>query len=249
VNGREYLSTYGPSPTEQVLWTKRCSFRLASRLLGAGTSRNLSGACWRLWSPTGVTWGHSRPAHDTVWICLYSTIYLPAFGSKASRVCVDHGKGQVGYSEPGRSGPNLDFTRVCGVNQVPATVPIPRVVAAAQEQTGKVIHAQVTTTVSHQTHAANSKRSVGRAENGPKRDRFGGVFSKLRLRSRRDRHAVARMPQAGPKSSSFNGRLSWPHTGRGVFDTLRYQRCATGFHPLMAALGWLQPFPHAGVYG
>ena len=164
--------------------------------------------------------------------------HLSPLLKQASQVCVDHGEGSWLVDTEGRR--YLDFTSGIGVTSTGHCHPT--VVAAAQEQVGRVIHAQYTTVA----HRPMLELTDALAERMPE-----GIDS------------VA-FANSGSESVEAALRLARQATGRAniiVFDggfhgrtmaaaslTTSGTKVRTGFHPMMAGVE-VSPFPHAYRYG
>ena len=164
--------------------------------------------------------------------------HLSPLLKQASQVCVDHGEGSWLVDTDGRR--YLDFTSGIGVTSTGHCHPT--VVAAAQEQVGRVIHAQYTTVA----HRPMLELTDALAERMPE-----GIDS------------VA-FANSGSESVEAALRLARQATGRAniiVFDggfhgrtmaaaslTTSGTKVRTGFHPMMAGVE-VSPFPHAYRYG
>ncbi|MAD27810.1 MAG: aspartate aminotransferase family protein [Pseudomonadales bacterium] len=164
--------------------------------------------------------------------------HLSPLLKQASQVCVDHGEGSWLVDTDGRR--YLDFTSGIGVTSTGHCHPT--VVAAAQAQVGRVIHAQYTTVA----HRPMLELTDALAERMPE-----GIDS------------VA-FSNSGSESVEAALRLARQATGRAniiVFDggfhgrtmaaaslTTSGTKVRTGFHPMMAGVE-VSPFPHAYRYG
>lgn len=157
---------------------------------------------------------------------------------QATPVVVDHARGSWIYGTDGRD--YLDFTTGIGVTSTGHCHP--RVVAAAQEQCGKIIHAQYTT-VMHQpllqlTDALGrvlpeGMDSVFYANSGSE-----AVEAAIRL---------ARMATARPNIIAFHGGFHG-RTVAAASLTTAGTRFSAGFSPLMGGVH-ISPFPYAFRYG
>jgi 4-aminobutyrate aminotransferase len=157
---------------------------------------------------------------------------------QATPVLVDRGEGVHVFDEDGRR--YLDFTAGIGVTSTGHCHP--RVVAAAQEQVGKLIHGQYTT-VMHRPLQTLSERlgevlpegldSLFFANSGSE-----AVEAALRLA----RHATGR-PNVVVFQGSFHGR-----TMGAASLTTSGTRFRSGFAPLMGGVH-VAPFPFAYHYG
>ncbi len=157
---------------------------------------------------------------------------------QATPVVVDHGEGAYLYDTSGRR--HLDFTAGIGVTSTGHCHP--RVVAAAQEQVGKLIHGQYTT-VMHRPLLELSERlgevlpkgldSLFFANSGSE-----AVEAALRL----TRQATGR-PNVVVFQGGFHGR-----TVAAASMTTSGTRFSAGFSPLMGGVH-VAPFPYAYHYG
>ncbi len=164
--------------------------------------------------------------------------HLSPLLQQASRVCVDHGKGSWLFDLEGQA--YLDFTSGIGVTSTGHCHP--RVVAAAQEQAGKVIHAQYTT-VSHEPMLQLSDRLAERMPEGIDSVAFSNSGSEaVETAMRLARHATGRA-----NIIVFNGGFHGRTLGAASLTTSG-TKVRTGFHPLMAGVV-VAPFPHAWRYG
>ncbi len=164
--------------------------------------------------------------------------HLSPLLKQSSRVCVDHGQGCWLTDLEGNT--YLDFTAGIGVTATGHCHP--RVVEAAREQVGRVIHAQYTT-VSHRPMLELSDRLADRMPDGIDSVAFSNsgseaVESALRLA----RHATGRA-NIVVFSGGFHGR-----TMAAASLTTSGTKIRTGFHPMMAGVV-VSPFPHAWRYG
>ncbi len=157
---------------------------------------------------------------------------------QATPVIVDHALGSFIYGTDGRK--YLDFTTGIGVTSTGHCHP--RVVAAAREQTGKVIHAQFTT-VLHQPLLQLTEKlgnflpaeldSVFYANSGSE-----AVEAAIRL---------ARMATARPNIIAFQGGFHG-RTVAAASLTTAGTKFRSGFAPLMSGVH-IAPFPYAFRYG
>ncbi|HKS44310.1 MAG TPA: aminotransferase class III-fold pyridoxal phosphate-dependent enzyme [Amycolatopsis sp.] len=157
---------------------------------------------------------------------------------QATPVVVDHGEGSCLYATDGRR--YLDFTAGIGVTSTGHCHP--RVVKAAQEQVGKLIHGQYTT-VMHQPLLRLTERlgdvlpagldSLFFANSGSE-----AVEAALRL----SRQATGR-PNVIVFQGGFHGR-----TVAAATMTTSGTRFSAGFSPLMGGVH-VAPFPYAYHYG
>jgi 4-aminobutyrate aminotransferase len=157
---------------------------------------------------------------------------------QATPVVVDHARGSWIHGTDGRD--YLDFTTGIGVTSTGHCHP--RVVAAAQEQVGKVIHAQYTT-VMHQPLLELTEKlgevlptgldSVFYANSGSE-----AVEASVRL---------ARMATGRPNIVTFQGGFHG-RTVAAASLTTAGTRFSAGFSPLMSGVH-MAPFPYAFRYG
>ena len=164
--------------------------------------------------------------------------HLSPLLKQATPVLVERGEGVHVFDESGRS--YLDFTAGIGVTSTGHCHP--RVVAAAQEQVGKLIHGQYTT-VMHRPLLDLAERlgdvlpagidSVFFANSGSE-----AVEAALRLA----RQATGR-PNIVVFQGGFHGR-----TVAAASLTTSGTKIRTGFGPLMAGVQ-VAPFPYAYRYG
>ncbi len=157
---------------------------------------------------------------------------------QATPVVVDHAKGSWIYGTDGRK--YLDFTTGIGVTSTGHCHP--RVVEAAREQTGKIIHAQYTT-VMHQPLRRLTERlgdvlpkrldSVFYANSGSE-----AVEAAIRL---------ARMATGRPNIVAFHGGFHG-RTVAAASLTTAGSRFRSGFGPMMGGVA-IAPFPDAIRYG
>jgi 4-aminobutyrate aminotransferase len=157
---------------------------------------------------------------------------------QATPVVVDHAKGSWIHGTDGRD--YLDFTTGIGVTSTGHCHP--RVVAAAQEQCGKIIHAQYTT-VMHQPLLALTEAlgdvlpdgldSVFYANSGSE-----AVEASIRL---------ARMATGRPNIVVFQGGFHG-RTVAAASLTTAGTKFSAGFSPLMSGVH-MAPFPYAYRYG
>ncbi|OWL90904.1 aspartate aminotransferase family protein [Halopseudomonas aestusnigri] len=163
--------------------------------------------------------------------------HLSPLLKQASQVCVDHGEGSWLVDTDGRR--YLDFTSGIGVTSTGHCHPT--VVAAAQAQVGRVIHAQYTT-VAHRPmleltdalaeRMPESIDSVAFANSGSE-----SVEAALRLARQATGRANIIVFDGG-----FHGR-----TMAAASLTTSGTKVRTGFHPMMAGVE-VSPFPHAYRY-
>lgn len=157
---------------------------------------------------------------------------------QATPVVVDHASGSWIHGQDGRD--YLDFTTGIGVTSTGHCHP--RVVEAAREQTGKIIHAQYTT-VMHQPLLDLTERlgdvlpegldSIFYANSGSE-----AVEAALRL---------ARMATGRPNIVVFQGGFHGRTVAAATLTTAG-TRFSAGFSPLMGGVH-MAPFPYAYRYG
>ena len=164
--------------------------------------------------------------------------HLSPLLKQASQVRVERGEGSWLFDVNGKR--YLDFTSGIGVTSTGHCHP--KVVAAAREQIGKIVHAQYTT-VTHQPMLDLSDQlaermpgpidSVAFANSGSE-----AVETALRLA----RHATGRA-NIIVFDGGFHGR-----TMAAASLTTSGTKVRTGFHPMMAGVV-VSPFPHAYRHG
>ncbi|WP_028279749.1 aminotransferase class III-fold pyridoxal phosphate-dependent enzyme [Arthrobacter sp. H5] len=157
---------------------------------------------------------------------------------QATPVVVDHAAGSWIHGTDGRS--YLDFTTGIGVTSTGHCHP--KVVAAAREQTGKIIHAQYTT-VMHQPLLQLTEKlgevlpdgldSIFYANSGSE-----AVEASIRL---------ARMATGKPNIIAFHGGFHG-RTVAAASLTTAGTRFRSGFSPIMGGVH-IAPFPYAFRYG
>jgi 4-aminobutyrate aminotransferase len=157
---------------------------------------------------------------------------------QATPVVVDHGEGVYLYDVDGKR--HLDFTAGIGVTSTGHCHP--RVVAAAQEQVGKLIHGQYTT-VMHQPLLELTKRLGDVVPRGLDTLFFANsgaeaVEAALRL----SRQATGR-PNIVVFQGGFHGR-----TVAAATMTTSGTKFSAGFSPMMGGVH-VAPFPYAYHYG
>lgn len=164
--------------------------------------------------------------------------HLSPLLKQASHVCADHGKGSWLYDLQGKA--YLDFTSGIGVTSTGHCHP--KVVAAAQEQVGKMIHAQYTT-VTHEPMLQLSDRLAGKMPVGLDAIAFSNSGSEaVETAMRLARHATKKA-NIVVFNGGFHGR-----TMAAASLTTSGTKVRTGFHPMMAGVV-VAPFPHAWRYG
>lgn len=157
---------------------------------------------------------------------------------QATPVLATHGEGVNLYDESGRR--YLDFTAGIGVTSTGHCHP--KVVAAAQEQVGKLIHAQYTT-VMHQPLLTLVDRLGDVLPQGLDRLFFANSGSEAVEAALR----LARQATGRPNIVVFHGGFH----GRTVATaslTTSHTRYSAGFSPLMAGVQ-VSPFPNPTYYG
>ena len=164
--------------------------------------------------------------------------HLSPLLKQSSKVCVDHGQGCWLTDIHGNT--YLDFTAGIGVTATGHCHP--RVVAAAQAQVGKVIHAQYTT-VSHRPMLDLSDRLVEKMPDGIDSVAFSNSGSEaVEMALRLARHATGRA-----NIIVFNGGFHGRTLGAASLTTSG-TKIRNGYHPMMAGVV-VAPFPHSWRYG
>lgn len=164
--------------------------------------------------------------------------HLSPLLKQSSNVCVEHGEGAWLYATDGQA--YLDFTSGIGVTGTGHCHPT--VVKAAQEQVGKVIHAQYTT-VTHEPMLKLTDRLVEKMPKGLDSVAFANSGSEaVEMALRLARHATGRA-NILTFHGGFHGR-----TMAAASMTTSGTKVRTGFHPMMAGVV-TAPFPHAYRYG
>lgn len=157
---------------------------------------------------------------------------------QATPVVVDHGEGACLYDTDGRR--YLDFTAGIGVTSTGHCHP--RVVRAAQEQVGKLIHGQYTT-VMHQPLLRLTERLGDVLPEGLDSLFFSNSGSEaVEAALRLSRQATGR-PNVVVFQGGFHGR-----TVAAATMTTSGTRFSAGFSPLMSGVH-VAPFPYAYHYG
>ncbi|MBN6034419.1 aspartate aminotransferase family protein [Amycolatopsis sp. 195334CR] len=157
---------------------------------------------------------------------------------QATPVVVDHGEGTYLFDSEGRR--HLDFTAGIGVTSTGHCHP--KVVAAAQEQIGKLIHGQYTT-VMHKPLLELTERLGGVLPSGLDSLFFANSGSEaVEAALRLTRQATAR-PNVIVFQGGFHGR-----TVAAASMTTSGTRFSAGFSPLMSGVH-VAPFPYAYHYG
>lgn len=164
--------------------------------------------------------------------------HLSPLIKQATRVCADHGEGSWLYDTKGKV--YLDFTSGIGVTSTGHSHP--KVVAAAREQVGKIIHAQYTT-VTHEPLLNLSDKLAEIMPEGIDSVAFSNSGSEaVETALRLARHATGRA-NIITFHGGFHGR-----TMAAASLTTSGTKVRTGFHPMMAGVV-VSPFPHAYRYG
>jgi 4-aminobutyrate aminotransferase len=157
---------------------------------------------------------------------------------QATPVVVDHGEGVYLYDTNGKR--NLDFTAGIGVTSTGHCHP--KVVAAAQEQVGKLIHGQYTT-VMHQPLLELTEKLGGVLPQGLDSLFFSNSGSEaVEAALRLSRQATGR-PNVIVFQGGFHGR-----TVATATMTTSGTRFSGGISPLMGGVH-VAPFPNAYRYG
>ncbi|WP_216209269.1 aspartate aminotransferase family protein [Amycolatopsis aidingensis] len=157
---------------------------------------------------------------------------------QATPVVVDHGEGAYLYDVDGRR--HLDFTAGIGVTSTGHCHP--KVVSAAQEQVGKLIHGQYTT-VMHKPLLELTRRLGDVLPQGLDSLFFANSGSEaVEAALRLSRQATGR-PNVVVFQGGFHGR-----TVAAASMTTSGTRFGAGISPLMAGVH-VAPFPHAYHYG
>lgn len=164
--------------------------------------------------------------------------HLSPLLKQSSKVCVKNGEGAWLYDTEGHA--YLDFTSGIGVTSTGHCHPT--VVKAAQEQVGKMIHAQYTT-VTHEPMLRLTDRLVEKMPKGIDSVAFANSGSEaVEMALRLARHATGRA-NILTFHGGFHGR-----TMAAASMTTSGTKVRTGFHPMMAGVV-TAPFPHAYRYG
>ncbi|HKJ11034.1 MAG TPA: aminotransferase class III-fold pyridoxal phosphate-dependent enzyme [Ornithinimicrobium sp.] len=158
--------------------------------------------------------------------------------AQATPVLVERGEGALVYDEQGRR--YVDFTAGIGVTSTGHCHP--RVVEAAREQTGKMIHAQYTT-VMHRPLLSLVERLGGVLPTGLDQLFFVNSGSEAVEASLR----LARQATARPNIIAFHGGFHG-RTVAAASLTSSNTKFRSGFAPLMAGVS-LSPFPDPWHYG
>ncbi|WP_265446684.1 aspartate aminotransferase family protein [Flexivirga meconopsidis] len=157
---------------------------------------------------------------------------------QATPVLADHGEGVNLYDETGRR--YLDFTAGIGVTSTGHCHP--RVVAAAQEQVGKLIHAQYTT-VMHRPLLTLTERLGEVLPDGLDRLFFTNSGSEAIEAALR----LARQATGRPNIMVFHGGFHGRTVATATMTTSN-TRYSAGFSPLMGGVH-VAPFPNPTHYG
>jgi len=157
---------------------------------------------------------------------------------QATPVVVDHGEGVYLYDTDGNR--HLDFTSGIGVTSTGHCHP--KVVAAAREQVGKVIHAQYTT-VMHQPLLRLTERLGDVLPSGLDSLFFVNSGSEAVEASLRLARQATGKPNVIVFHGGFHGR-----TVAAASMTTSGTKFRSGFAPLMAGVH-VAPFPYAFRYG
>lgn len=164
--------------------------------------------------------------------------HLSPLLKQSSKVHVKRGEGAWLYDSNDRA--YLDFTSGIGVTSTGHCHP--RVVKAAQEQVGKVIHAQYTT-VTHEPMLKLTDRLVEKMPKGIDSVAFANSGSEaVEMALRLARHATGRA-----NILTFHGGFHGRTLGAASMTTSG-TKVRTGFHPMMAGVV-VAPFPHLYRYG
>ncbi|NNG41137.1 aminotransferase class III-fold pyridoxal phosphate-dependent enzyme [Flexivirga sp. ID2601S] len=157
---------------------------------------------------------------------------------QATPVLADHGEGVNLYDEDGRR--YLDFTAGIGVTSTGHCHP--RVVAAAQEQVGRLIHAQYTT-VMHRPLLTLTER-LGEVL-PPELDRL--FFANSGSEAIEAALRLARQATGRPNIMVFHGGFHGRTVATATMTTSN-TRYSAGFSPLMGGVH-VAPFPNPTHYG
>ena len=164
--------------------------------------------------------------------------HLSPLLKQSSTVCAERGEGCWLTATDGKS--YLDFTAGIGVTSTGHCHPT--VVAAAQEQVGKLIHAQYTT-VTHQPMLNLAEKLVAKMPQEIDSIAFSNSGSEaVEMALRLARHATRRA-----NIIVFNGGFHGRTIGAASLTTSG-TKVRNGFHPMMAGVV-VAPFPHAWRYG
>ena len=157
---------------------------------------------------------------------------------QATPVLVEHGEGVYLFDESGRR--YLDFTAGIGVTSTGHCHP--RVVAAAQEQVGKLIHGQYTT-VMHRPLLSLAERLGDVLPAGIDSVFFSNSGSEAVEAALRLARQTTGRPNIVTFQGGFHGR-----TMAAASLTTSGTKVRTGFAPMMAGVS-IAPFPFAYHYG
>ncbi len=164
--------------------------------------------------------------------------HLSPLIKQATQVCVARGEGSWLYDTRGKK--YLDFTSGIGVTSTGHCHP--KVVAAAQAQVARVVHAQYTT-VTHEPMLALTDRLAEKLPGDIDSVAFSNAGSEaVEMGMRLARHATGRA-----NIIVFNGGFHGRTMGAASLTTSG-TKVRTGFHPMMAGVV-VAPFPHAYRYG
>ncbi|MDQ2075626.1 aspartate aminotransferase family protein [Marinimicrobium sp. ABcell2] len=164
--------------------------------------------------------------------------HLSPLIQQATGVCAHHGEGAWLYDT--KDNVYLDFTSGIGVTSTGHCHP--KVVEAAREQIGKVIHAQYTT-VTHEPLLKLSDELANVMPSGLDSIAFSNSGSEaVETAVRLARHATGRSNIIA-FHGGFHGR-----TMAAASLTTSGTKVRTGFHPMMAGVV-VAPFPHSYRYG
>ncbi|MEH6687418.1 MAG: aminotransferase class III-fold pyridoxal phosphate-dependent enzyme [Halopseudomonas sabulinigri] len=164
--------------------------------------------------------------------------HLSPLLKQASQVRVERGEGSWLFDVNGKR--YLDFTSGIGVTSTGHCHP--KVVAAAREQIGKIVHAQYTT-VTHQPMLDLSDQLAERMPGPINSVAFANSGSEaVETALRLARHATGRA-NIIVFDGGFHGR-----TMAAASLTTSGTKVRTGFHPMMAGVV-VSPFPHAYRHG
>lgn len=165
--------------------------------------------------------------------------HLSPLLKQSSHVRVERGEGSWLYDTVGRA--YLDFTSGIGVTATGHCHP--RVVAAAREQAGKVIHAQYAT-VTHEPMLELSDRLAGLMPAG---NLDSVAFSNSGSEAVEAALRLARQATGRANIITFHGGFHGRTVGAASL-TSSAAKVRTGFHPMMAGVVFA-PFPHTYRYG
>lgn len=164
--------------------------------------------------------------------------HLSPLLGQSSQVCADHGKGSWLYDTSGQE--YLDFTSGIGVTSTGHCHP--KVVEAAREQVGRVIHAQYAT-VTHEPMLKLTDRLIEHMPDGLDSVAFSNSGSEaVETALRLVRHATGRA-----NIITFHGGFHGRTIGAASL-TSSATKVRARFHPMMAGVV-SAPFPHLYRYG